>query len=118
MFSNGLQNRVDGQQRVSGHQYGQVTVHFYGGEANDVLDGSAADRRLVGLGGGGDDLLIGGAGADMLNGGSGDDLIYSYSIDFNASVSVNDGPNVLDGGDGNVSCAAVARRCDAARRLG
>lgn len=54
--------------------------HAHGGSGNDLITGSPASNRLLGLDGAdtlrghdGDDLLIGGAGDDSLNGGNGAD---------------------------------------------
>jgi Ca2+-binding RTX toxin-like protein len=61
-----------------------------GGDGNDVLDGSAADVKLVINGGAGDDKLMGGLRADTLVGGDGND-----------SLSGGRGLDTLDGGNGN-----------------
>jgi hypothetical protein len=53
------------------------------------------------IGGSGNDRIVGGAGVNQLYGGAGNDNLYSYLEDFLASAAVNDGANVLDGGEGN-----------------
>jgi Ca2+-binding RTX toxin-like protein len=72
---------------------------IFGGSANDVLTGSAADNRLFGALGndtlngiGGNDLLAPDAGDDNLRGGDGDDTA-SYS-------QGTDGRDVFSGGTG------------------
>lgn len=59
-----------------------------GGDADDVLTGTAGAQELDG--GGGDDALNGGAGADVLDGGTGDDELTGGA-----------GADVLRGGDGD-----------------
>lgn len=61
-----------------------------GGDGDDVLNGSAANRALQFFGGAGNDVLIGGARADALAGGDGDDTITGGR-----------GADTLDGGNGN-----------------
>lgn len=61
-----------------------------GGDGNDVLNGSAANRQLQFFGGAGDDVVSGGSRADTLSGGEGNDTITGGR-----------GADTLDGGNGN-----------------
>ena len=51
------------------------SVTFSGGEGNDVLDGTYASKRLVAIGGEGDDTLITGSADDLVDGGEGNDFL-------------------------------------------
>ena len=51
------------------------TVYFKGGDGDDLLDGTAADRRLVANGSGGHDTLFGGSQNDSLFGEDGNDTL-------------------------------------------
>lgn len=69
---------------------GVRTVVGDGGDGDDVLNGSAANRQLQFFGGAGNDVLTGGSKADALIGGDGDDRLTGGR-----------GSDTLDGGNGN-----------------
>lgn len=69
---------------------------LFGGAGDDTLDGGSGDDRLDG--GDGDDSLFGGEGADHLKGGSGaDQLLGGDGKDY---LNGGSGDDRLDGGDG------------------
>ena len=101
---------------------------LFGGRFNDTLSGDdgynqlegyAGDDVIVGRGGddnisggAGDDVLRGGAGNDVLTGGSGNDKVFGDEGDDFISVSAETsyepgGDDVIDGGDGFDTLAAV-----------
>ncbi|MEA3510650.1 MAG: hypothetical protein U9R51_04365, partial [Actinomycetota bacterium] len=59
---------------------GTGTVHFDGGNDNDLLIGGPGVDTLIG--GSGHDYLDGKGGLDSLDGGSGDDVIFGTIVDF------------------------------------
>jgi hypothetical protein len=74
-----------------------MTDAMYGGNGNDLLDGSVAQNDLSLFGNDDNDTLLGGAGNDTLEGGKGNDTYYS-----------NNGDTIIDvGGVGQVFLADV-----------
>lgn len=71
-----------------GIAYGTVIENAIGTQGDDVIQGNAANNKLVG--GGGNDQLYGGAGDDRLEGGTGDDILDGGS-----------GTDTMIGGSGN-----------------
>jgi len=69
----------------------------FGGDANDILIGTAGRNLLSG--GRGDDLIDGGAGRDTLLGGPGDDLLFGRA--GNDLLEGGTGDDTLLGGRGN-----------------
>ncbi|MFO0606685.1 MAG: hypothetical protein U0324_26165 [Polyangiales bacterium] len=71
-----------------------LTAHLYGGNGDDTL-----------VGGAGDDVLFSGpTGADTLRGQGGDDALLSESaspVQTTRGADYRDGPDTLDGGNGN-----------------
>ena len=85
-----------------GQDFGNGYLEFtrpaalYGGDGNDVLDGSQSVNMTFQVGGNGDDelrggagrdLLIGGAGADTLLGGAGEDILIGGTTDFDGDFT-------------------------------
>ena len=75
-------------ERAIGIAYGVVIENAIGTQGDDVINGNAANNKLVG--GAGNDRLYGGAGDDRLEGGDGDDILDGGS-----------GTDVMIGGAGN-----------------
>jgi len=67
-----------------------VGVSFFGGDGNDLLDGTATLTPIIAGGDAGDDTLYGGTGNDDLVGGVGNDVLVG-----------GNGSDILDGSDGN-----------------
>lgn len=115
----------DGPDRVIG---GPGNDTIYGEELDDYLIGDTGDDSI--LGGQGDDRVLGwgfsgGAysddGVDTLNGGwnndrleaGGADTLYGYTHDDELiSLTPWLPPSLLDGGDGNDTCAAPSINCE------
>ena len=72
--SGGAQVGIVGDLSAAGIAFN--TVHFNGGDGEDVFDGSGmvGGVRVVADGAGGDDVLIGGDGDDIIRGGDGIDV--------------------------------------------
>ena len=86
---------------------GNVTVavgnNLFGGNGDDLLNGTAGNDNLSGGNGqdtlngdGGNDTLAGGNGGDILNGGDGNDLLQGDDSDESTN-----GKDILNGGAGN-----------------
>jgi Ca2+-binding RTX toxin-like protein len=71
-----------------GIAYGAVIENAIGTQGDDVIQGNAANNKLIG--GAGNDHLYGGAGDDRLEGGGGDDVLDGGS-----------GADIMIGGAGN-----------------
>ncbi len=83
------------------------SITFIGGAGNDLLDASAATKRVVGFGDGGDDTLIGGSADDLLEGGADDDTVIGGAGDDTVEGDAGDdivkgdaGDDVMEGGAG------------------
>ncbi len=101
---------------LAGTDIGPNTIYFTGGIAEDAIDGSATDRRIVATGGDGNDTLIGGTpddhfsggrgndtlngggGNDVLNGGAGDDRVYGGAGNDLLIAGSGAGDDTYDGG--------------------
>lgn len=81
--------------------YGDDIVYGEGG--NDSLNGGHGDDRISA--GDGDDNVFGFAGTDLVLGGAGDDTLSGLRFERAAprddTEARQDGPDTLDGGDGN-----------------
>lgn len=81
--------------------YGDDIV--YGGGGNDSLNGGHGDDRISA--GDGDDNVFGFAGTDLVLGGAGDDTLSGLRAERaaprDAAEAEQDGPDTLDGGEGN-----------------
>jgi Ca2+-binding RTX toxin-like protein len=75
---------------LSGTSVSNDTISFSGGAGNDVLDAADSGKRIVALGGDGDDTLSGSSLLDSLNGGAGNDILTGGL-----------GNDTLEGGSGN-----------------
>jgi Ca2+-binding RTX toxin-like protein len=88
-------------------------VQLYGGQGDDLLEGSTGDDML--LGGAGNDTLLGHAGRDELHGGADDDTLDGgagsdalYGEAGNDTLSGGEGSDVSYGGAGNDTIDAGA----------
>ena len=96
---------LGGDDHITGGYY---TNNIWGGDGNDLLDGSASQYLMYLSGGEGNDTLIGSWVGAQLDGGNGDDNITSgYGNDWalggdgNDSIGSGAGVDRVHGGNGN-----------------
>ena len=72
------------------------TLHFSGGDGNDVFNGLTLTKRLVASGDAGDDTISSGSADDILEGGDGNDTIDGGAGDD--TIVAGAGDDAYDGG--------------------
>ena len=86
---------------LSGTSVSNDTISFSGGTGNDAFDGSLSGKRIVALGGDGDDTLIGSGLDDDLSGGGGNDTLEGGLGNDTLQGGNDDDTYVYDAGQGS-----------------
>ena len=86
---------------LSGTAVSNDTISFSGGLGNDLFDGSLSGKRIVALGGDGDDTLIGSGLGDDLSGGGGNDTLEGGLGNDTLQGGNDDDTYIYDAGQGS-----------------